>query len=166
MKPLQHGTNKWLLLTRMRSCLQGEDRSWNCDLKTQLGKVNSRGLRDRGERSTFCLLFTWMRAVECDILCISFVTTVQSRAPLSVMPPTYWLCVCCGVKRALVASLCPDASLLEQWMDGFLKKTLPLKCPKTRSQMLFMLKEFLFTLSAWADDSNCNFGATVANVFL
>lgn len=150
----------------MRSGVQGEDRSWNCDLKTQSGKVNSHGLGDRGERSTFCLLFTWMQAVECDILCISFVTTVQSRAPLSVMPPTYWLCVCCGVKRALVATLCPDVSLFEQWMDGFLKKTPPLKCPKTWSQMLFMLKEFLFTLSAWADDSNCNFSATVSSVFL
>lgn len=150
----------------MRSCVQGEDRSRNYDLKTQCRKVNSHGLGERGERSTFCLLFTWMQTVECDILCISFVTTVQSRAPLSVMPPTYWLCVCCGVKRALVATLCPDVSLFEQWMDGFLKKTPPLKCPKTWSQMLFMLKEFLFSLSAWADDSKCNFSETVPNIFL
>lgn len=77
---------------------------------------------------------------------------------------TYWLCVCCGVKRALVATFCPDVSLFKQWIDGFLKKTL--KCPKTCSQLLFMLKEFPFTLTVWADGSNYNFSVTIPKFFL
>lgn len=70
------------------SSVQMGERCLHCGLLRAVQSTNGHARRARGERSTFCLLLTWMQTLECDILCISFVTTVQSHGfPFCLLLP-------------------------------------------------------------------------------
>lgn len=120
--------------------LKFEFKQWPAKHRAARESINSRELVVNVPHSAFC----WSECKRWNVISCAYPLLLHYNpmAPLSVCySHTYWLWACCGVKRALVATFCPDASLFKQWMDRFLKETL--KCWALKTTQNFFLISLL-----------------------
>lgn len=123
--------------------------------------------QNRGECSTFCLLLTWMQTEECDILCISFVTTAQSHgSTFCLLFPYLLACLllgqettCCRLFVQIQTYL--GSERLDFWKEKKKKKqqkkNIHLKCGALKISFFrpLTLREMLFCVSNVTGE-NCN----------